>query len=401
MRIGIDASRANCKEKTGTEWYAFYLIKALFKHIQPQDQVILYLKDQPIVDWGEMPVNFNFKILNWPPKFLWTQIRLSLEMLLKPVDILFVPAHTIPIICPKNTLTTIHDIGFEHNQSLYDQKDISRKGLGKNFLNFIVRLVTLGKYGANEYDYHRFSARLAFKKCKNILTVSEFSKKDIINTYKIEPERITVIYNGVNTDKFNISVKNDLTKIHEIQGRIGIKPPYLMTLGRIEKKKNSLGLVEAFCLLKKEKGFNDFKLLMVGKPGFGYSEILNKIKSYGLEKEIYLPGWVADQDIPYLLASAEVFLLPSFFEGFGVPVIEAMAVNTPVVCSNLTAFPEIIGSAGILIDPYNPGKIAQAIKKIFEDPELINRLTQEGQQRSKIFNWDKSAKLLSRIIYSL
>jgi len=180
MRIGIDASRANCKEKTGTEWYAFYLIKALFKYIKPQDQVALYLIDQPIADWGEIPVNFKFKILKWLPRFLWTQIRLSIEMLLKPVDVLFVPAHTIPIVCPKNTLTTIHDIGFEHNQELYDKKEISRKGVNKSLLNVFVRLVTLRKYGANEYDYHRFSARLAFKKCKRILTVSEFSKQDII-----------------------------------------------------------------------------------------------------------------------------------------------------------------------------------------------------------------------------
>ena len=398
MRIGIDASRANLVQKTGTEWYAFHLLKAFFEICHPEDEIRLYVKDNPLSDWGELPRNVKFKILKWPPKFLWTQLRLSWEMLWHPVDLLFVPAHTVPVICPANTITALHDIGFEHAKKLYDQKKIGMPGL-KFLMNFLVRLITLGKYGANEYDYHRFSARLALKKCKRILTVSEYSKQDIANTYKIDPNRVIVVPNAVETQVFNAQIKSKTQKLNEIKVSLNISDPYIMTLGRVEKKKNSLGLVEAFKLVKKNQNFQKHKLLLVGSPGSGFEEVKDKIQELKLEKEVIITGWLENQKIPILLAGAEIFVMPSLFEGFGVPVIEAMAVGTPVVCSNLTSFPEVVAEAAILVNPNDPKNIAEGILNILNNQTLADQLIQKGYQRAKEFTWPKSAELLSKLIY--
>lgn len=169
MTIGIDASRANKKEKTGTEWYSYYLIQHLKKIIPPQYRVILYAKE-PLTDGLEiLPANWQSKVLNWPPKFLWTQWRLSLEMLFHPVDLLFVPAHTISLIHPKKTVTVCHDIGFVRFPQYYSVK---------------------------ERMYHRFTMWLALKCAKIIITPSQFTKNEIMDVYKVSEKKIKVIYHG-------------------------------------------------------------------------------------------------------------------------------------------------------------------------------------------------------------
>ena len=135
-------------------------------------------------DLKDLGDNFYNKVLKWPPKFLWSQLRLSLEMLFKKPDVLFVPAHTIPIIHPKNTVTTCHDIGFEEFPELYTQKKIGGNSFFSIIIAFLVKICTLGKYSNNELDYHRFSMRLAVKKAKIIITPSKFTSDEIKKYYK-------------------------------------------------------------------------------------------------------------------------------------------------------------------------------------------------------------------------
>ncbi|RJO59262.1 glycosyltransferase family 1 protein [Candidatus Parcubacteria bacterium] len=399
MRIGIDASRANLGVKTGTEWYAFNLLKAWLPLTASRDQVVLYLKAEPLAEWGRLPKNVEFRVLRWWPKIMWTQLRLAWEMLFHPPEILFVPAHTVPMICPRKTITTLHDIGFEHAQELYSQQNLLGQGIGSRILNFLIRVLTLGKYSATEFDYHRFSARLALKKCSVILTVSEYSKQDIIKTYGLDPSRVEVIPNGVDTQIFKPEIRHESAKIEEILKKFGLQKPYLMTLGRIEKKKNSLGLLAAFRELRAKPENQKLKLLFVGPAGLGGEEVFQQIKNWNLADSVICPGWVKPTELPYLLAGAEVFALPSFFEGFGIPILEAMACGTPVVCSNSTALPEVAGSAAFLVNPYKSGEIAQAIQKILADPKLADAYRTAGWQRVKAFTWQRSAELFDRIIH--
>ncbi|MDD5567238.1 MAG: hypothetical protein PHH01_03520, partial [Patescibacteria group bacterium] len=163
MKIGIDASRANSREKTGTEWYSFRLIQEFKKIADSNDQFFLYSKEG--LDFGleNLPSNFKSRVLRWPPKFLWTQIRLSIHLLFNKADVLFVPAHTLPLINCRKTVLTVHDIGFERFEQLYSQKIIGPRNFVKKLINLGVRVVTLGRYGSNELDYHRWAMKYAIE----------------------------------------------------------------------------------------------------------------------------------------------------------------------------------------------------------------------------------------------
>lgn len=370
MRIGIDASRANLAQRTGTEWYAFHLTRAFFAYLRPTDKVLLYVKEPLRPEWGSLPANVHVRVLRWPPRKLWTQLRLSWEMVLHRIDVLFVPAHTIPFISPKRTVTTLHDIGFMHAESLY---------------------------GATERDYHRFSAKLALKRCSTILTVSEYSKQDICNTFNIDPVRVRVVPNAYDKKAFNREVRADQTRITEVQKRAGIRGPYLMTIGRIEKKKNTFGLVRAFAILKQQERFKNYQLLLVGAPGLGADEVSTACDKLGISADVIRPGWLSEDMVPALMAGAEAFVLPSFFEGFGIPVLEAMAVGTPVICSNITSLPEVAGGAAELVST-DAQAIADGIARVCTNPERAAELRQKGYNRVKAFSWESSAKLLARIL---
>lgn len=169
MKIGIDASRANLSERTGTEWYSYYLIQHLKKVIPSDTEVILYSKSPLVGDLGILPPHWRSVVLSWPPKFLWTQFRLSWEMVRNPVDLLFVPAHTIPIFHPQKTITTCHDIGFIRMPHLYSLK---------------------------ERMYHRLTMWFAVFFAKSIIAPSEFVKQEILHAYPVPSEKIHVIYHG-------------------------------------------------------------------------------------------------------------------------------------------------------------------------------------------------------------
>ncbi len=400
MRIGIDASRANLAQRTGTEWYAFHLTKALFAYLQPSDDVRLYVREPLRDEWGPLPSNVHVRVLRWPPGLLWTQFRLSWELLIHRVDVLFVPAHTIPFLAPRRTLTTLHDIGFEHASDLYGHELLGKAVHSKQWLNVLIRFLTLGRYGGTELDYHRFSARLAIRHCQTILTVSEYSKRDICTTYGIEPERVHVIPNAFDSTAFQPHIRDNREVLQAAFARAGVRPPYLMSIGRIEKKKNTLGLVQAFAELIRQPKFANVQLLLVGKAGVGAREVDAYIQEHQLQKSVQRPGWVASQDIPALMAGAEVFVMPSFFEGFGIPVLEAMAVGTPVVCSHVTALPEVVGDAGILMDPHDPAAMRQAIQSVLDDPDEQLLLRTRGFARVQGFSWSASAKQLAALLHS-
>lgn len=396
MRIGIDASRANLAQRTGTEWYAFHLTRAFFSFIRPNDRVRLYVREPLRPEWGSLPANVNVRVLRWPPQLLWTQLRLSWELLWHRVDVLFVPAHTIPFISPRRTVTTLHDIGFMHAAALYGRTAIARQG--KWLLNLLVRLLTLGKYAATELDYHRFSAKLAVRRCSTILTVSEYSKRDICTTFNIDIARVQVVPNAYDREAFNQSAAGNSALLAEAQQRAGVRQPYLMTIGRIEVKKNTAELVRAFARLKRRPAFTAHQLLLVGSPGLGADEVFAVAEAEGVSADVVHPGWLPERFIPSLMAGADVFVLPSRFEGFGIPVLEAMAVGTPVVCSNVTALPEVAGGAAELVTPNAPA-IAEGIANVCEHPARATELRQRGLQRVQDFSWALSAKRLAEILF--
>jgi len=340
------------------------LIQELKKIIPENVEVILYSTENLQGDLSNLPKNWKNKVLSWPPKRLWTQIRLSLEMLFHKPDVLFVPAHVFPIVHPKKIVMTIHDI------AALDFPD---------------------SYNAFEKWYSLFSSKQALQKLWKIITPSIFTKQELkrLSSQNFPEEKVKVIYHGFNQTYENNFLAEEKNRVLN-KYKIGTK--FLLSTSRLEHKKNTLGIIKAFEILKNNSVYNDLQLILVGKPGFGFTEVEQAINNSAYKKDIILPGWVEEKDLPIILSSAQVFVFPSFYEGFGLPILQAMSAGIPVVTSNFSSLPEIGGGACLFVDPNNISEIASNIEKILTDEKTRQEKIQLGLLRAKDFSWKKCAR---------
>lgn len=276
---------------------------------------------------------------------------------------LFHSQYVLPPFIPCKSVLTIHDILFESHPEFFPE-------VHRRLLKFFIP----------------FSA----KRANRIISVSEFTKREIIKYYRVPEEKITVIYEGA-SDKF-VSIR-DKNLILSVSKKYGIVKKYILFVGRIEPRKNIVGLLNAFVYIK-NKGIKDFCLVIVGNQDkiFQENELFNKIKELQLDSDVIFTGGVSNEDLPVLYNGAEVLVYPAFAEGFGLPVLEAMACGTPVITSNTTSLPEVTGDAAILVNPYSSEEIGQALEKILSSVSLRKEFASKGLQRAKKFSWAEAAK---------
>jgi len=368
MIIGIDASRANKSNKTGTEWYSYHVIDELKKIAQPSDKVLLYVNSHLTGGLEKLPENFKEKDLKWPPKYLWTQIRLWWELWRNPPDVLLVPAHTIPFLpLPKKikVCVNVHDVGFKRSPELYKPIQVW---------------------------YHDLTMRRIKQRADLIITISEFSKQEIIELYGVKPEKIKVVYLGFDASKFIVQTSEET----EILKKYKIRQPYLLYVGRLEKKKNIANMIAAFALAKESN--HELRLVLAGSAGHQFEDIKKIITDNKLENEVIITGYVDQKDLPLIYNHAEIFLFPTLYEGFGLPILEAMASGVPVLASNFAPHTEVGSDAAFYADPHSPQSLADAIVKILETPELKQKLKEKGLARAKEFSWHKTAEEIYQII---
>ena len=377
MLIGIDASRGFLKKRTGVEEYSYQIIKALTK-VDSQNQYILYLNGQ---ENGEVargiawPSNFKFKNIPFPR--LWVHLALCLMAWRDKLDVLFIPAQAMPIFYPRKTVVTLHGLEYEH----YPES-----------------------YSAWRRFYLRWTTRFSLKHAAKIIAVSENTKKDLIKKYGGDAEKIKVVYHGFN---FNASLR---ALNREVQG-VAIPSSgnniiysnqnrslklFLLTIGRLEKRKNIINLIKAFELLKRD-GWSG-KLVLVGKPGYGYSEIKKAILGSSYQEDIIEKGYVPEEEKWQILQSATAFIFPSFYEGFGMPLLEAFAAGVPVAASDISSLPEIGGDACVYFNPDNVNDIARKIKEVLENESLRQNLIQKGKSRLQNFSWEKCTRETLRVL---
>lgn len=403
MTIGIDASRANLRRKTGTEWYSFYLIKYLAK-IDKTNKYILYL-DKPASSQLKELVkdnsNFKLKLLAWPFHYFWTLGRLSLEMLWQRPDVLFIPAHTMPLFFPKKTVNTIHDIAFMRESGLYRQKRIkTERKTSRRLIEILVRIMTRGKYNSDSLDYLDWSTQFALRKAKKIITVSNFSKQEILNVYpKTKADKVKVIHNGYNSDLFKPNKDRD--EIKQVLNKYGLELPYLLYIGRIEKKKNIPGLIEAFSLLRDNHPEVKEKMVLIGDASFGYDEVKYIIEEFNLNNDVIMPGWIDEEDMPFILNGATAFVFPSKHEGFGIPLLQAMACKVPVAASNIAVFKEVARDGVLYFNHEDRLAISEAMCHLVKDGDMREELIAKGYKISQEFSWEKCARETLRELIEL
>ncbi|MBL7155154.1 MAG: glycosyltransferase family 4 protein [Candidatus Portnoybacteria bacterium] len=382
MLIGINAVAAFKKPRTGVEEYTYQLIKHLtMLEESKRHRFILYSQGTDVQ--GTVPKGQSFSEglslrdspLRWPLP-MWTQIRLAAEMVINKPDVLFIPVHVLPLVHPQNSVVTIHGLEYEYYPEMYPWRHLR---------------------------YLRWSTKYALKNARKIIAVSENTKRDLVELYGGNPEKIEVIHHGYNVGEQGLSLKDS-----PASGQ-SLKPPYILFIGRLETKKNIDGLIKAFNLLK-EKYQVPHKLVLVGPKGEqGQSLKYSPLSKDCIRGTVPVPendqiiktGYVSEQEKWSLLKNADLFVLPSFYEGFGMPILEAQAAGCPVITSNISSMPEVAGQGAILVEPKNIEQIAQTMYKVIKDSQFKNDLITKGYQNIKRFSWQKCASKTLQVLTNL
>ncbi|OGE87921.1 MAG: hypothetical protein A3J07_00140 [Candidatus Doudnabacteria bacterium RIFCSPLOWO2_02_FULL_49_13] len=368
MKIGLEAERANLPNPTGVERYAAELIKNLAR-LDSKNEYILYFRTKPQPWFYELPKNFHIRLIPFP-KF-WTQIRLSWEMITHPVDVLVILASVLPIIHPRNSIFTTHDVAFE----MFPQA----------FTRFM-------------RNYLIWSTRFAAKHARKILAASQATKDDLVRLYKINPDKITVTLLGFSSEEFYPRQYEQVQAVLDKYGLVYQK--YVLFVGTIQPRKNVERLAEAFHKLRKQYHVEE-KLAIFGGRGWLWEPIVKKIKMVGLDGSAKYYDYVAKEDLPFLYAGAKLLTLPALYEGFGLPPLEAMASGVPVVVSNISSLPEVVGEAGVLVDPNSVDSIAEGLLKVLTDNNLRQEMISKGLEQAKKFSWENTAKKTLEVIESI
>jgi glycosyltransferase involved in cell wall biosynthesis len=245
--------------------------------------------------------------------------------------------------------------------------------------------------------YKQMSIQRASRHATKIIAVSQATKSEIINCLKVPEENIHVVHCGIEDSIYRIS---DTSKLNEVRNRYKIAQPFILFVGSLEKRKNIVRMLKAFARGNRENRW-PHKLVLVGGPGHGYSEIQQTIIDEKIENEVLMTGYVHEIDLLCLYSLADVLVYPSLYEGFGFPPLEAMRCGCPVIASNATSLPEVIGDAGILVDPKSVDELYSAIHTLFSDIDLRHVLIEKGMRRSAMFTWDKTAKNIIDVITSV
>ena len=368
MIIGFDASRAFTRNRTGTENYSYQILLNLSK-IDHTNNYHVYLR--PPIDLDKIkssypwPGNFKFLILNF--KFLWTQMGLAKQTFTDPLDVLFIPAHTLPLIRKPGlkTVVTVHDLGAEYLPQTHQLK---------------------------QKLYLKFMTHWQLKSATHLIAVSKATKSDLVKKTGLPSERVSVVYEGYNKKLFK---PLSYDQVVDVLNQFDLVPQnYFLFVGTIQPRKNLARLISAYAksLAGGGKRGKMTKLVLAGSKGWLSDEIYALPKKLGIEDQVCFLGYVPDEKLPALYSGARALFYPSLFEGFGLPILEAMATGCPVLTSQATSCSEAAGKAAILVNPYSEREISRGINLLLDDEKLKKELINKGFKQCQKFSWEKAAR---------
>ena len=376
MHIGIDASRAVRGARTGTEHYSARLLQTI-THLNTAvgHRFTLYVNAPVDSDPQELfgfnlPSNFRLRPLPFPR--LWTHARLSVEMIRHTPDVLFVPAHVVPLAHPAANVVTIHDVGY-----LY-YPEAHRRGS---------RL------------YLHLSTWFSTRAARRVIAISQTTAQDLQKHYQVPAAKIRVIPHGGDPAFQPVEDRPTLARTRVHYG-IPFDRPYILYVGTLQPRKNLGRLVEAYAQGLKDNrlGTPPPVLVLAGKRGWLYDSLFAQVRAAGLDWQVIVPGYVEQADLPALISGAAVFALPSLYEGFGLPALEAMACGTPLVAARASSLPEVVDEAGLLVPPTDPVLWTNALEAVLTDRSLATRLAGAGLARAAQFSWTRAARDTLRVL---
>lgn len=378
MKIAIDI-RSAYKQKTGKGWYTFNIVKELLE-IAPENQYLLYTNEKKN-PFGKHK-NCELKTIE-DTNHKW-HFKVLKDLKKENPDIFFAPSsYIIPALAPKP------------KTSKHTEKKNSPKGPSFKTIITVHDLVAFlhpHTHSTKAVLIERLTLKKALKNSSHIFVVSENTKKDLLNKFKYPENQVSITYCAPSNSFTEKISKEDLVSFKE---KYKLPDNYILAVGTLEPRKNFATLIKSFVMIK--KWHPEYKLVIVGKEGWKHKQVDKLIKEYKLEKDIIFPGYLKDTDLHKAYLLAKLFVFPSLYEGFGIPPLEAMATGCPVISSNRASLPEVIGEAGLLIDPNNAYKFADAISSLIDKPEIRDMLIERGFKQAEKFSWRESAQKVLQV----
>ncbi len=382
MRITIDVRLLSRGSASGIEEYTRNLLRAMMTIDNNNDYTFFYngLRKKPlecqvsgikyqVIDW-KIPnklFDLSSRFLSWP----------KIDSLIKS-DLVFSPHFNILKVKKTPRVITFHDLSFIHHPYFFSWK--------QKFWHWLQNI------------------KKQARQTEKIIAVSEFTKNDLVNTLGIKPEKIEVIYSGISEEFKTVDELKGYghrPTVEESKKQNSSTRPYILYLGTLEPRKNVEAVIRAFNLLKTKPDFGDFRLILAGRPGWLYDNILKEASRSPFKNDIVFLGAVSGKDRVRLYSGAKVFVYPSFFEGFGFPPLEAQACGCPTVVAQRAALPEILGQSALFVDPWRVEEVAAAIEFLVNDPKLRREIIETGFLNAKRFNWQNSAEKTLKLFNSI
>ncbi|HUP35710.1 MAG TPA: glycosyltransferase family 1 protein [Candidatus Limnocylindria bacterium] len=363
MRIAIDARKLR---DFGIGTYVRNLLRQLSR-IDTQTEYVLFCRPGDLALVSDLGENFRPIAEPAPSYSIREQLRVPLDVRRVRADLFHAPHYVLPPLTPCRSVVTIHDC------------------IHLRFPQYLP-----SKLG---YAYARSSLWVATHRASRIMTVSEASKRDILRYFTIPESKIDVIYNAID-DRFGMMPPEE--EIARVRERYQLNDPFVLYAGNIKPHKNLERLIEAFHMLRRGD-LEHVKLLIIGDEISKYATLRRAVHRLKLHQHVRFFGFVPDQTLAVLYRLAGVFVFPSLYEGFGLPPLEAMASGTPVITSNVSSLPEVVGDAAVLVDPYEPEDIADAMRRVLTDAPLREDLVRRGLARASMFSWERSIRRVREI----
>lgn len=369
MRIAVNTRFLQKNKLEGYGYYIHELMSRITRN-HPEHE-FLFLFDRPFSSEFVYGNNVKTQIIKPQARFaltfrIWYDISLAWAAKKFKADVLVSLDGFCSLTTGIRQVLAVHDLAFLH------------------YPNFIAK---------HHLWFYKMHQKKFLNKAKAIVTVSNYSKQDIVKHYKIDENKINIVYNAAR-DVFKPIEES--TK-HEIKQHYARGHEYFLFVGGVHPRKNLMRLIKAFSIFKKRQ-LSSMKLLVVGRLAWQYDDIVEKLKTYKYRDDVILLDYLPDNELAKVTASAYALVYPSLFEGFGVPIVEAMACGTPVLCSNITSMPEIADNAGWKFNPEDENDIAQKMMQVYKDETLRSRLIELGFERVKHFSWNESAENLWKIM---
>jgi len=365
MRFSVDA-HAIGRHLTGNEVYVRNLLRG-FADLDHNSHFIAYLSEPEAA--REIPERFERRYVA-PNPFLRLGYDLASQLRKDQPDLIHVQ-YTAPLGCPVPIVVSVHDISFVEHPEFFP----------------LPRVAQL-----------RITVERTVRRAAKVLTPSEFSRDQIIRTYHVDPEKVRVVPNAVSSEFRPRSREQAAAFVRE---RLGIPGPFILTVGDLQPRKNQIGLIQAFEELLASYPDLQHRLVLVGKEGWKGAEVRRRAGRSPVADRIHFTGFVSDEDLKWLYAACEIFVFPSYYEGFGLPILEAMASGRAVACSKATAAPEVADACAILFDPASTRDMTLAMRDLLIDAELRARIERLGVQRAANYSWRRTAQKTLDVYYEI